>query len=281
MKDELGNKMKDWFESRIKTKLIRKCPVIIRADGKAFHTFTKGFKRPFDENLINMMNETALFLCREIQGAKMAYVQSDEISILLTDFDKPDTEAWFDYQGHKLSSVSASYATTAFNKALLKCYFDTKDLREMLMAIEEGSLKFANFDSRPFSVPRVQDVTDYFIWRMKDAEKNSVSMLAQSMFSHKKLHGVSGREKIQMCIEKGVNWNELPSGQRYGRIIVKEKDWKETEHRIPEDKFSNGTAKHEDGKNYVMRNVWKVQEETVPFWVDGEYIRNCIEMAVD
>mgnify|MGYP003384051188 CR=1 FL=1 len=272
MKDVLGSRMKDFFENRTKTKLVRKCPVVCRLDGKAFHTFTKGFERPFDENLINMMDQAALYLCQEIQGAKMAYVQSDEISILLTDFDTPETQAWFDYSGQKMTSVSASFATSAFNKELLKYYFDTKDMGEMLMAIENKDLKFANFDSRVFSVPREEDVIDYFIWRMKDAEKNSISMLAQSLFSHKALDGVSGRDKIELCQDKGVDWNEMPSGQRFGRIISKQAEWRETEYPIKDEKFEDGSAKSEGGKNFVLRNTWQINQETVPFWHE----RDCI-----
>jgi tRNA(His) 5'-end guanylyltransferase len=272
MKDVLGSRMKDFFENRTKTKLVRKCPVVIRLDGKTFGKFTRGFERPFDENLINMMDQAALYLCQEIQGAKMAYVQSDEISILLTDFDTPETQAWFDYSGQKMTSVSASFATSSFNKELLKYYFDTKDMGEMLMAIENKDLKFANFDSRVFSVPREEDVIDYFIWRMKDAEKNSISMLAQSLFSHKSLDGVSGRDKIEMCQAKGVDWNEMPSGQRFGRIISKQAEWRETEYPIKDEKFEDGSAKSEGGKNFVLRNTWQINQETIPFWHE----RDCI-----
>jgi len=277
MKDALGTRMKNFFESRTKTKLIRKCPVVLRLDGKTFSTFTKGFKRPFDEDLIDMMNKTALFLCKEIQGAKMAYVQSDEISILVTDFDKEDTQAWFDYSGQKMTSVSASFATSEFNKELLKYYIKKESSdSELIEKMIDGSVKFANFDSRAFSVPREVDLIDYFVWRMKDAEKNSISMLAQSMFSHKTLDGVSGRDKIEMCKDRGTDWNELPSSQRLGRIISRKTEWKETEHRIKDEKFDEGTAKTEDGINYVLRKVWKVEEETVPFWKENDMISSVL-----
>jgi|TARA_R110000851_G_scaffold56073_3_gene131226 tRNA(His) guanylyltransferase len=272
MKDVLGNRIKDSFENRAKTKLIRKCPVIIRLDGKSFGKFTKGFKRPFDDSFIDMMDKAALYLCKEIQGAKMAYVQSDEISILLTDFDTPETQAWFDYSVQKMTSVSSSFATSAFNKNLLKYYLDTNGSEETIMSIEREDLKFANFDSRVFSVSREEDVIDYFVWRMKDAEKNSISMLAQSMFSHKTLDGVSGRDKIEMCQDKGVDWNEMPSGQRFGRIISKQTEWRETEYPIKEAKFKDGSAKCEGGKNFVMRSKWKISKETIPFWHE----RDCI-----
>lgn len=289
MKDELGQKMKEWFENRTKTKLVKKVPVIIRLDGRAFHTFTRGFERPFDENLMNMMNQAALALCNEIQGAKMAYVQSDEISILITDLDKEETEAWFDFQGHKMSSVSATVCANAFNKVLLKYYFSkpTNDEAEylaneveMLRKIHDGSLKFAEFDARPFSVPRVKDLTDYFVWRMKDARKNSISMLAQSMFSPKQLDRKHSGLKIDMCKEKGVDWNELHSHKRLGRIIVREEVWKETEYPIKDEKFEDGSARTEDGKNYVRRKVWTVQEETIPFWEDNTHIESALNVAI-
>ena len=115
MKDDLGNRMKD-YEQRTRIKLPRRTNTIIRMDGKAFHTYTKGLDRPFDENLMYDMNATTQFLCENIQGAKIGYVQSDEISILLTDFDKLTTDAWFDYNVQKMVSVSASLATGKFNE---------------------------------------------------------------------------------------------------------------------------------------------------------------------
>ena len=120
-KDSLGNRMKG-YENISRSYLIRRIPVIIRLDGKAFHTFTRGLKKPFDEILMNTMWETAKYLCENIQGCKIAYTQSDEISLLLTDYENIDTSAWFDNNVQKMVSISASMATLAFNKCFEEVY---------------------------------------------------------------------------------------------------------------------------------------------------------------
>ena len=114
-RDDLGDRMKDYYESRSKTRLTRRMPVIIRLDGKAFHTFTKGFKKPFDMIMVKAMQETMKYLCENIQGCVLGYTQSDEITLVLVDYNKLDTDAWFDYDVQKLCSVSASMATLIFN----------------------------------------------------------------------------------------------------------------------------------------------------------------------
>ena len=119
MQDDLGNRMKGQYEDRTRYSLPRRTYTIIRLDGKAFHTFTRNMKRPYDENLMKIMDETAKFLCEEIQGAQFAYTQSDEISLLLTDFEKITTDAWFDGNIQKMVSVAASLATQEFNRRLL------------------------------------------------------------------------------------------------------------------------------------------------------------------
>jgi len=110
-KDSLGDRMKSFYEDRFRLQLPRRTNILIRIDGKAFHTYTKGLNRPYDTDLMDDMNETTKFLCENIQGAKMGYVQSDEISILITDYDDIDTQGWFDYNLQKMCSISASLAT--------------------------------------------------------------------------------------------------------------------------------------------------------------------------
>ena len=119
-KDSLGDRMKENYENRAKTYLVRRMPVIIRLDGKAFHTFTRGFDKPYDEVFHKTMNETLRFLCENIQGCKFGYTQSDEITLLLTDYDTLTTDAWFDNAVQKMCSVSASMATMAFNKLFVE-----------------------------------------------------------------------------------------------------------------------------------------------------------------
>jgi len=209
MKDDLGTRMKSQYEQRTRTWLPRRTYTIIRLDGKSFHTFTRGMKRPYDEIFMGMMDKTALSLCTEIQGAQIAYVQSDEISILLTDFDKITTDAWFDGQVQKIVSVAASMATGFFNSYI---NYNTDDSQK----------KMAFFDARVFTIPDPIEVENYFIWRQKDAVRNSISMHAQSLYSHKELHGKSQSDMHEMIHSKGENWDKLPEGFKRGRTIFQD-----------------------------------------------------------
>ena len=218
MNDELGKRIKDQYESRSRTFLPRRTYTILRLDGKSFHQFCKHLIKPFDVDFISDMNETTLYLCKQIQGCKMGYVQSDEISLLLTDFEKITTDAWFDGNVQKMVSVSASYATSKFNQ-----------LRFLRSRIKIMDMKLAEFDSRAFTIPDPTEVENYFVWRQKDCMRNSISMVAQSNFSHKELQNKSTNEMQEMLFQKkGINWNNTDDGQKRGRLIVKEDEWKIT-----------------------------------------------------
>ena len=195
--------MKGNYENRNRYFLTRRMPVIIRIDGKAFHTLTKKWKcqKPFDEKLNIAMTETTAFLLKEFQGAKIAYHQSDEISLLLTDYDKLTTDGWFDYNIQKICSVGASTATACFNARH-----------------EEGRRNPAIFDCRCFNIPR-EEVTNYFIWRQKDWIRNSASMLAQSEFSHKELEGKSQADMHEMLYWRGINWADLAPVWKNGSLM--------------------------------------------------------------
>ena len=117
-------RMKTFYEQIPKTKLMRRCPVAIRIDGKAFHTFTRGFQKPFDEVLIKSMQETMKYLCENIQGCVLGYTQSDEITLILVDYKKLTSSAWFDYEVQKICSIAASMATMAFNESFSKIYIN-------------------------------------------------------------------------------------------------------------------------------------------------------------
>jgi len=216
-KSSLGDRMKDFYENRSKTFLTRRTPAIIRLDGKAFHSFTKGFERPFSEPLKNMMVETAKMLCCEISGAKMAYTQSDEISILITDFNKFNTQVWFNYSTQKIVSVAASVATAIFNKEYLS-YLALKD-NESGMVENFKEHKRAYFDARVFNIPE-DEVENYFVWRQQDWERNSLSMLAQAHFSHTELHGKKRKNIHEMLHTKNINWAKLDSVWKRGTTIV-------------------------------------------------------------
>lgn len=217
---EIMTRIKNNYENRNKTYLTRRTPVIIRLDGKKFSQYTKGLDKPFDKGLIQDMQNTAIYLCQNIQGVKCAYTQSDEISLLLTDYDTLTTDAWFDYNVQKICSVSASLATAKFNLLRLNRILKKED---NLTMIQEGYfpiITLANFDSRCFNIPK-EGVNNYFIARQKDAVKNSVSMLAQSLYSHSELHKKNWSDMQEMCFQKGHNWNDLHFSKKRGSFIVK------------------------------------------------------------
>lgn len=212
--DDLGNRMKR-YEEVPRTSLTPRMPMIVRVDGRAFHTYTKGFARPWSTDIRDGMTAAAVELMREISGAKIAYLQSDEISVLVTDYDTLHTTAWFDGVAQKICSVTASIATAAFNTTMAHTRIATVDGR---VAVRTG----ATFDSRCFTVPR-EDVTNYFVWRQRDAEKNSVSMLAQANFSHKQLQGKNGSAMQDLLMrEKSINWNDLDTWKKRGWCITRE-----------------------------------------------------------
>jgi tRNA(His) guanylyltransferase len=191
-KHAIMTRMKNNYESRNQTYLTRRTPVIMRIDGKAFHTYTKGLNKPFDKGLIEDMQQTAIYLCQNIQGAKCAYTQSDEISILITDYDTLTTDAWFDYNVQKMTSISASLATAKFNQLRLNRIIKEMDPEnftdgECIDYILQNKIILANFDSRVFNIPK-EEVANYFLARQEDAVSNSISMLAQSLYSHNELH---------------------------------------------------------------------------------------------
>lgn len=225
-KDSLGDRMKENYENRSKTYLVRRMPVIIRLDGKAFHTFTKGLKKPYDEIFHNTMNATMKYLCENIQGCKLGYTQSDEITLLLTDYDTLDTDAWFDNSVQKICSVSASMATMAFNKFFRKYYEEIfiygKEVSIDYTAKLADKLGIAMFDSRCFNIPE-DEVANCFIWRQQDATRNAIQMLGQCNFSHKELDGKSCNNiQDMLMLQKNINFNDMPTEFKRGVCCVKE-----------------------------------------------------------
>lgn len=218
MKDTLGDRMKMNYEDRTRISLPRRSYTIIRIDGKAFHTYTRGMQKPFDDGLIEDMDLTAAYLCKNIMGSKFAFVQSDEISILVTDFEDINTQSWFDNNLQKMCSVSASMATSKFNELKMQrlINFDT------LFDFKTNKIKLAEFDSRVFQIPQKTEVENYFIWRQQDTTRNSVSSVAQSLYSQKELSGKNTDEQQELIFKKGINWNDYAPKYKRGRMIVKE-----------------------------------------------------------
>ena len=245
MRDELGDRMKRNYENRTRNLLPRRTYTIIRIDGKAFHTYTKGCVQPFDGGLCDDMDETAIYLCKNIQGAKFGYVQSDEISILVTDFDKLDTDAWFDGNIQKIVSVSASMATAKFNQLRLVRKFVNydEDLDNIVVVTVMGEVKLAEFDARTFTIPADYEVENYFIWRQNDCVRNSISSVAQSHFSSKELNGKNMSEQQDMIHAKGDNWNSYDAKVKRGRFITKQVVELDTEF-IDVDKMQQSYIRH-------------------------------------
>ena len=245
--DDLGVRMKTFYEHIPKTKLMRRCPVAIRIDGRAFHTFTRGFQKPFDEVLIKSMQETMKYLCENIQCCVFGYTQSDEITLILIDYQKLNSSAWFDYEVQKMCSISASMATMAFNKYFMLAVEDyceynpdaTLEQRNIyISAVEKGAM----FDARCFNIPK-EEVTNLIYWRQLDAIRNSIQMVGQANFSHKELQNKSCNDIQDMLYkQKGINWNDYPTVCKRGTAVIKKIVAREEKSFIDdmlEDSFDN------------------------------------------
>lgn len=205
-RDSIGDRMKG-YEIASRTALPMRMPVVVRLDGKAFHTWTRGLERPFCASFIEVMNGAAQVLCGEMQGAIVAYVQSDEISVLLHNYKRLTSAAWFDNEVQKIVSVGASIAAAAVTAASGRIFSATR---------------LAFFDARVFVLPEA-DVCNYFLWRQQDATRNSVQMVAQSMFSPRELHGQNCPRLQEMIFQKsGQSWNDLATHLKRGRCVVRE-----------------------------------------------------------
>lgn len=241
--DELGKRMKEFYEQVPKTRLVRRMPVAIRIDGKAFHTFTKGFKKPFDSILMQTMQQTMEYLCKNIQGCVFGYTQSDEITLILIDYQNLTTAAWFDYEVQKLCSVSASMATMAFNKFFYKNiqqeFFEyrssfvpqsmdvQREIAKYHDTLRRANEQGAMFDARCFNIPK-EEVTNLVYWRQLDATRNSIQMVGHAYFSDRELHGKSCKDIQDMLVtQRQINWNNLPIYCKRGSsCIYEEGKWK-------------------------------------------------------
>jgi len=251
-KDNLGDRMKG-YENVERRYLTKRTPTLIRIDGKAFHTFTKGFSKPLDMLLTQTMWDTAQYLCENVMGCKIAYTQSDEISLLLTDYDSLTTQAWFDKNIQKMVSVSASMATMAFNKSFREKVDNLEvNITEEGIQWERYYLKVgtAMFDSRAYNIPK-EEVCNAFVWRQQDATRNAIEAVGQANFSHKQLQNKTCNHIQEMLFqEKGINFNDLSTYQKRGACIVKEKY----------------------DKDGTMRTRWVVDKDIPIFTQDRDYI---------
>lgn len=229
VRDDLGTRMKEFYEQVPKTRLTRRTPVAIRIDGKAFHTFTRGFDKPFDKVLGNAMVATMKYLCENIQGCVFGYTQSDEITLILIDYQKFTSSAWFDYEVQKMCSIAASMATMEFNRRFNEevnnwyytCPIDTsKD--DLFYTYVNSIKKGAMFDARCFNIPK-EEVCNLVYWRQLDATRNSIQMVGQANFSHNELQNCSCNDiQDKLMLEKLINWNNYET--RWKRGVAWRKD---------------------------------------------------------
>lgn len=265
--DNLGTRMKEYYEFVPKTRLVRRMPVAIRIDGKAFHTFTKGFQKPFDAVLGNAMVRTMKYLCANIQGCVFGYTQSDEITLILIDYQTLDTCAWFNYEAQKMCSISASMATMAFNKYFQQemnvfkaghTIFGSNEWAYPEAARVWGAYQLAlsngaMFDARVFNIPK-EEVTNLVYWRQLDATRNSIQMVGQTNFSHSELQDKSCNMIQDMLHEqRGINWNDFPTRWKRGVAC-----YKEVENFIKIEP-SEGWAPEQ--KIPMTRSYWKIDYE--------------------
>lgn len=268
-KGGLDKRMKE-YEYVTRTYLTRRTPVIIRLDGKAFHTFTRGFSKPFDDIMVKTMQDTMKWLCENIEGCVLGYTQSDEITLVLQDYKKLTTEAWFGNNIQKMCSISASMATLVFN------FFYKRNVNEMCKnppdnspywskkSIDggvEGDYKYGMFDSRVFNIPK-EEVNNCLLWRQQDATRNSIEALAQSLYSAKQLEGITTKSlQDKMFTEKGVNWNDLPTHLKRGSCCIQK------QVTIP-------VTGSED--EFTTRNKWEIDLEIPIFSQDSNYVNSRI-----
>lgn len=212
-KDALGDRMKGFEAVETERRLTGHNPIYVRLDGRGFSKFTRGMKRPFDEMMSKAMIETTRYLVAETH-ARIGYTQSDEIS--LTYWLDPEDgvtisekQSLFDGKLQKLTSVLAGMASSYFTRLCLTS--------EYLHRFADARLP--HFDARVFELPSIEEGANAFLWRALDAKKNSISMAAHDVFSHKSLQGVTGREKVVMLAERGIDWDAYPNFFKYGTFL--------------------------------------------------------------
>ena len=273
--DDLGTRMKEFYEGIPKTKLMRRVPVAIRIDGKAFHTFTRGFQKPFDSILMTSMQETMKYLCENIQGCVFGYTQSDEITLILIDYQKFTSSAWFDYEVQKVCSIAASMATMAFNKFFTKNvnYFEMTHehddtINEYCTTLVNAAEKGATFDARCFNIPK-EEVANLVYWRQLDAMRNSIQMVGQANFSHKELQNKSCNDIQDMLVaQKAINWNFYPDDCKRGAACIK----------LPpkEEIIDVPTAAEKPLRVVVNRSSWFIDKHMPVLKEDWDYINKHI-----
>lgn len=266
----LGDRIKLFYENRSKTYLTRRVPVILRLDGTHFHSFCRGLRKPYDPTFIKAMQLTTKSLCESIQGCKFGYVESDEISLLLTDYDTLKTDAWFDYSVQKICSVAASMAAMFFNRHLKECVdeFYEKNVKnnwheddnERYYDVLKKKIELGGyFDARAFNLPE-HEVVNYFIWRQNDATRNSIQGLAQTNFSQKQLQGLNNSQlQDKLHEEKGINWNDCKTVEKRGSAVVRIMDISTGHIKWAVDTEMPIISQNKDYIENIFRNIGKAE----------------------
>jgi tRNA(His) guanylyltransferase len=256
-KDALGDRMKR-YEEPTRFTLPRRTYTLLRVDGKAFHSWTRGLNRPYDKTFMECMNRAAIRLCETISGSQFAFVQSDEISLLAVDFLDIKTESWFDGNVQKWASVGAAVASQAFNEQV--SYYNSSRVTTTLGSTKRPT---AIFDARVFTVPDPIEVENYFVWRQQDAERNSVMMLARAYASHKQLAGKKRADQHELIHKAGDNWAKHPVRFKHGAVI------RRSDAEIHD---------YTDVDNPLYSN-WFVDENTPVFTKERQYLRNLVPIV--
>ena len=225
-----------FYQKRRDYKVDENAYIIVHIDGRSFSKMIKNkFEKPFDKNFINMMDKTAIYACENVQGVKLAYVQSDEITLLIK---KPNFESDIFFGGRlcKMQSIIASIVTSKFNQLLLKynisknsysntledCDTTLYNVKDVLDYIDVQ--KLCQFDCKVWDVPTENDAITWFLFRNIDCIRNSKQQTAQSYLPHKLLLNKSADEQIKLLYEKeGIDWSKFNENLKYGRIITREK----------------------------------------------------------
>lgn len=265
--DSLKDKC-EYYRSLTDYRITPNSYVIVMVDGHKFSNLIKNrFNKPFDNKFISMMNETAKYLCENIQGAKFAYTQSDEISLLITDFDTPMTDSFFSYRLCKMQSLIAAMATAKFNQLYA--------INNLAKTINEGSktidlnkqIPLCTFDCKVWTVPNANDAFTWFLYRQIDCIRNSKQQTVQTYISHKDISGLNTDEQVALLKERtGVDWHTFADDRKFGRLV------KKTETEMEKDiTRKDGTSEHIK----FTRSVWTPVPAT-DFKVDDTMIKELI-----
>jgi tRNA(His) guanylyltransferase len=265
-RDALGDRMKR-YEEPTRFALPRRTYTVLRVDGRAFHSWTRGLDKPYDTDFMACIDSAAIALCEQISGAQFAYVQSDEISVLAVDFDKEDTQSWFDGNVQKWASVGASVATMAFNNAVMAYLTQAGDMAQNKILQKKPN---AVFDARVFTIPDPIEVENYFVWRQQDAERNSIMMLARAYASHRQLAGKKRADQHEIIHKAGDNWARHPVRFKHGAVVRKSGIGEWGKDLGPQPKPES----HEVGN-------WHVDRDTPTFTKVREYLRKLVPIIWD